>query len=74
MTVEMLPVVYYRAIGVALKKAHILYRDGGRELLAGQSIGERSIVGYFFGLLVYDNFSSRVSRFKKHGEINRMKK
>lgn len=68
MKVGMRLAVYCNAIGAARKKSDILHGDTGRGMFAALPVGKESIVGYYDGLLVYENLRYSGSRFKTYAE------
>lgn len=65
---EMLLAVECSAIGVTLKKSSIQHPNAGRGVFAARPIGKGTVVGYYYGSLVYEDLSAAGSRLKTYGE------
>lgn len=64
--VNMLFAVDCSTVGVTLEKSGDAHPDAGRRMFAARLVGMGSIVGYCYGLLVYENLRSSRSRFERY--------
>ena len=56
------------ALGVAVQKSTIKHKNAGNGLFALRTFGPSTVIGYYYGSLVYSNLAGSPQRYRTYGE------